>query len=111
MPPRPGLNKIRESLADDSEGFEDIVLSRGFKKRFGALDPEATLTRTPRGFDADHKAAVWLRYQSFTAGCAVTNDELQSAKLPSRLANHYAAMLPMIRWLNTALGLKPSSMR
>jgi len=111
MPPRPGLNKIRESLADDLEGFEDIVLSRGFKKRFGALDADAMLTRTPRGYDADHKAATWLRYQSFTAGCAVSNDELQSEKLPSYLAKHYAAMVPMIRWLNAALGLKPSSMR
>ena len=111
MPPRPGLAKIRESLADDYRGFEDIVLGRAFKKRFGALSEEAMLTRTPRGFDADHKAATWLRYQSFTAGCEVSATDVASPKLPAMLAKHYDVMLPMVRWLNTALGLKPGTMR
>ncbi len=111
MPPRPALNKIRQSLADDQEGFEEIVLSPGFKRRFGALDPEAMLTRMPRGFDPEHPAGTWLRHQSFTAGRELTNDEIQSAKLPDTLGKHFAAMAPFIRWLNGALGLKPSSMR
>jgi len=111
MPPRPALNTLRQSLAADHEGFADIVLSTAFKRRFGTLDEEAMLTRTPRGFDADHPAGAWLRYQSFTAGCALRNDDVQSAKLPDTLAKHYAAMTPFIRWLNSALGLKPSGMR
>lgn len=111
MPPRPALNKIRESLADDYLGFEDIVLSRAFKRRFGALDTDAMLTRMPRGVDADHPAGDWMRYQSFTAGCAVTVDQMQSAKLPDVLAKHFQAMAPMVRWLNGALGLNASSGR
>ncbi len=111
MPPRPGLAKIRESLVDDYQGFEDIVLSRGFKKRFGVMSEESMLTRTPRGFDPEHKAAAWLRYQSFTAGCALSNEDVQNPKLPTLLAKHYEVMLPMVRWLNTALGLTPSTMR
>lgn len=111
MPPRPALAKIRESLADDYEGFNDIVLDKAFKRRFGALDPEAKLTRMPRGFDPDHPAGDWLRYQSFTAGTAVLLTDIQSAKLPDVLAKHYKAMTPFIRWLNTALGLRPSSGR
>lgn len=111
MPPRPALKLLRQSLADDQEGFEEIVLSTAFKRRFGKLDEEAKLTRTPRGFDADHPAGDWLRFQSFTAGCALSNDDVQSAKLPDILGKHFAAMTPFIRWLNGALGLKPSSMR
>jgi len=111
MPPRPALAKIREFLAHDYKGFEDIVLSKAFKKRFGVLDTEGMLTRMPRGFDVDHPAATWLRYQSFTAGCALTLEQVQSAKLPDVLAMHYAAMTPFIRWLNNALGLRESSGR
>ncbi len=111
MPPRPALNKLRQALAEDPAGFEDIVLSTGFKRRFGKLSEEAVLTRTPRGFDAEHPAGAWLRFQSFTAGRPVSPEELQSAKLPDTLAKSYAAMAPFIRWLNGALGLKPSSMR
>jgi uncharacterized protein (TIGR02453 family) len=111
MPPRPALAKIRQQLVDDLEGFEALVLDKAFKKRFGALDPEGMLTRLPRGFDADHPAGPWLKYQSFTAGCALSQDEVTNAALPKTLAKHFAAMTPVVRWLNAALGLKPSTMR
>ncbi|MEO7362353.1 MAG: DUF2461 domain-containing protein [Gemmatimonadaceae bacterium] len=111
MPPRPVLNRIRQNIADDHEGFEDIILSRSFKNHFGPLETESMLTRPPRGFAPDHPAGEWLRYQSFTAGREVTKAEYESAKLPSILAKHYAAMTPFIRWLNEASGLRPSTMR
>jgi uncharacterized protein (TIGR02453 family) len=111
MPPRPALAKIRQQLVDDHEGFEALVLHRSFRRRFGDLDTEGMLTRLPRGFAADHPAERWLRYQSFTAGCELSPDEVTSPKLPKTLASHYAALTPYIRWLNGALGLKPSSGR
>ncbi len=111
MPPRPALNKIRQCIADDYKGFEDIVKSAAFKRRFGALDAEAKLTRVPRGFDPAHPAGDWLRYQSFTAGCELTNAQVQSAKLPETLGKHFVAMTPYVRWLNAALGLKAASIR
>ena len=111
MPPRPVLNRIRQNIADDHEGFEDLVLSAGFKKRFGALEQEDVLKRPPRGFAPDHPAGDWLRYQSFTAGRELTPEEYLSPNLPSILAKHYQAMTPFIRWLNEASGLKPSTMR
>jgi uncharacterized protein (TIGR02453 family) len=111
MPPRPALQRIRQSLDDDVEGFEEIVLARGFKRRFGALDPEAMLTRMPRGYDESHPAAQWLRFQSFTAGTALTSDQVHSEKLPDILAKRFEAIAPMVRWLNDALGLKRSTAR
>ena len=111
MPPRPALQRIRQSLVDDQEGFEEIVLARSFKRRFGDLDPEGMLTRMPRGFEESHPAAKWLRHQSFTAGTELTAADISSAKLPDTLAKHYAAMAPLIRWLNDALGLRRSTMR
>ena len=111
MPPRPALNRIRQAIAENHEGFEDIVSSGAFKRKFGVLETENMLTRTPRGFDPDHVASKWLRFQSFTAGHALTNEQLKSAKLPAILAKSYEAMTPFVRWLNSASGLKPSTMR
>lgn len=111
MPPRPALNRIRESLRDDHQGFSEIVKHRTFKRTFGALSEESMLTRMPRGFDPEHPAGAWLRYQSFTAGTTLTLADVQSAKLPDTLAKYYRAMTPFVRWLNTALGLKPVSSR
>jgi uncharacterized protein (TIGR02453 family) len=111
MPPRPALQRIRQSLVDDVEGFEEIVLARGFTRRFGALDPEGTLTRMPRGYDESHPAAKWLRLQSFIAGTAITTEQVHDGRLPDILAKHFEAMAPLVRWLNEALGLKRSTSR
>jgi len=111
MPPRPALLKIREALVDDLEGWDAIVSDRRFRRRFGALDQEGMLTRVPRGYPADHPAAAWLRYQSFTAGTPLTDEQVTSPRLPALLAGHYAAMTPFVRWLNLALGLKSHTRR
>jgi len=111
MPPRPALNKVRQALVDDLEGWEELVLAPSFRRRFGELDTEAMLTRPPRGFSADHPAARWLRYQTFTAGCALSVEEVTSPKLPRLLARHFAAATPFVRWLNAALGLAESTRR
>jgi uncharacterized protein (DUF2461 family) len=111
MPPRPGLQRIRQSLLDDVEGFDEIVLAHGFKRRFGALDPELMLTRMPRGYDESHPAAKWLRFQSFIAGAEISPDQALSTTLPGILARYFEALAPMVRWLNDALGLKRSTAR
>ncbi|MES3032949.1 MAG: DUF2461 domain-containing protein [Gemmatimonadota bacterium] len=111
MPPSPVLKRVRAALAVGHEEFVSIVTARGFRKLFGDLSTEAMLKRLPRGVDADHPAADWLRYQSFTAGCAVTQREVTSAALPDRLEEIYRTITPLVRWLNTAMGFRPHSSR
>ena len=103
MPPRPQLNKLRDAIAGDATGFDRIA--RGLDKRYGGLSDEAVLTRMPRGFADDHPAAHWLRYQSFVSGKAITDAEVTGAKLPALLAKEFQGLLPLVRWLNGALGL------
>ena len=102
MPPRPQLNKIRDAIADDPDGFEKIV--RGLKK-YDGLDDENVLTRMPRGFSEDHPGAKWLRYQSFTSGRMLSDADVTSSKLPSLLARDFQGMVPLVRFLNKAVGL------
>ena len=102
MPPRPQLNKVRDAIAEDPDGFETIV--RGLKK-YGGLDDEHVLTRMPRGFAEDHPAAKWLRYQSFTSGRMLSDADVTSSKLPALLARDFQGMVPLVRFLNKAAGL------
>lgn len=111
MPPRPVLTKIRLAIADDPAGWEELVLSRSFRRRFGELEPERMLTRVPREFAPEHPAARWLRFQSFTAGCELPDEDVFSARLPHILARHYLAMTPFVRWLNHAVGLPAAQYR
>lgn len=80
-------------------------------RRFGGLDDESMLKRVPRGFDPDHPAAQWLRYQSFTAGRTLSDRDVVGGGLLKKLEGDYKKLLPLVRWLNGALGLKPAKRR
>jgi uncharacterized protein (TIGR02453 family) len=107
MPARPALEKIREALAADPEGLEEVVSAPTFRRRFKALDREAMLTRLPRGYAEGHPAERWLRYKSFTATRMLTESQATSARLPALLERHFAALVPLVRWLNGAIGYRP----
>jgi uncharacterized protein (TIGR02453 family) len=111
MPPPPGLARVRERLSEESSAFEKIVLAPAFRRRFGSLDPEAMLTRVPRGYAADHPAARWLRFRSFTAGRPLTERDIASSRLVTILAGDFERLTPLVRWLNGALGLQTASSR
>lgn len=114
MPPRPALNIIRERLAEEHQHFASLVTAAAFKRRFGGLtddEPGVRLTRVPRGFAPDHPAAAWLRFASFTASRELTDVEATSSKLVDILVKDYARLLPMVRWLNAALGHAAATQR
>jgi len=112
MPPRPQLNRLRDSIAEKPEPF--LRMTRSLPKRFGGLEDSSALKRMPRGYSEDHPAAKWLRYQSFTGGRALTDAQVTNATLPALLAREFEALLPLVRWINGALGFAakaPSSMK
>ena len=109
MPPRPQLNKLREGIAKGPEGLDRVA--RSIPRRFGGLDDEGALKRMPRGYAEDHPAAKWLRFQSFTSGRTLTDAQVTSASLATLVAREYEALLPLVRWLNSAIGFKPASRR
>lgn len=111
MPARPALDAIRDAIAADPEGFESIVTDAGFRRRFGALEDDAVLTRMPRGYRDDHPAARWLRYRSFVGYRPLRESEVLSPRLPATLERHFAALLPLVRWLNDALGYRRAERR
>ena len=110
MPPRPTLARIRERI-DEEPASLARVLRLPAMRRYGGLAEEAMLARMPRGYDADHPAAMLLRHQSFTVGRDLTERELFSPTLPDVLARDYARILPLVRWLNGALGLRTLARR
>ena len=111
MPPSPVLKRLRAALDVGHEEFEAIVGARPFRKLFGDMDTEAMLKRMPRGFAPEHPAGDWLRYQSFTAGCALKQSDVTSAGLADRLEEIFRTITPLVRWLNTAVGFRPHSSR
>jgi uncharacterized protein (TIGR02453 family) len=111
MPPRPTLARIREAIDENHLALARVLRDATVRKRFGGLDESAMLTRMPRGYADAHPAAALLRHQSFTLGRDVPERELFSPRLPDLLARDYAALVPMVRWFNAALGLRALARR
>jgi uncharacterized protein (TIGR02453 family) len=114
MPPRPSLAKVRAQLENDLSGWERAVTAPAFRRRFGKLTDDEDgilLKRLPRGFAEGHPAERWLRYNSFTVHRHYSDAEILSPKLVDRAMGDFAAMVPMCRWLNRALGYLPASSR
>jgi len=111
MPPRDALLKLREAIAHDPKRFNQIVTDRRLVRQFGGLSEEAVLRRVPRGFAPDHAAARWLKFQSFVVGRALGDAQAVSARLPARLEADFRLMLPLVRWINGVLGLRPAERR
>ncbi len=111
MPPRPTLQRIRDVVAEDHRPLARVLADPTLKRRFGTLAEENMLSRMPRGFSDQHPAAQLLRHQSFTVGREITQRDAFSARLPDLLARDYARMLPLVRWINGALGLRTLARR
>src|SRR5947208_6421748 len=111
MPPRPTLNKIRDAIAEDHRAVARVVENPRSRRRFGGLDDGAMLTRMAPGFGADHPAAKWLRYQSVSIGRELSDMQLPGAAVLRLVEAEFTLMMPLVRWLNSALGLRQATAR
>ena len=111
MPPRNALTRLREAIAEKPKQFEKLVTDRRVGRRFGGLSDESMLTRVPRGYAADHPAAQWLRFQSFTLGRLLSDTQAVSPRLPALLEADFRLMVPLVRWINGVLGLEMAERR
>jgi uncharacterized protein (TIGR02453 family) len=111
MPARPTLQRIREAIADQPAALARLTGAPGFRRQFEGLSEEAKLRRVPRDFPPDHRAAEWLKLQSFTASAPIEQRVVTSPHLVDRLCRDFERLVPLVRWLNRALGYQPAKTR
>ena len=99
MPSPEDLHGVRTAIASDCRGFNAIVQNRRFRRLFGELSGER-LTRVPRGFPAEHKAAEYLKLKQFLAGRTLSTKIATSAGFPKTLLEAFEALTPLLRFLN-----------
>jgi len=103
MPDSNQLKLIRSAIAERTDDFRMIVESKIFKKRFRTLEG-GKLLRAPLGYSPEHPMIEWLKYKSFYTGVEWKEKECYSSKFIDKIVIVYKDLLPLIRFLNEALG-------
>lgn len=99
MPLPEDLNAVRSHIFENPAKLLNIVESSKFRRKFGKLGGEQ-LTRVPRGFPADHRAAAYLRHKQFLADRTFPPEHATAPGFYKTLVETFQAMLPLVRFLN-----------
>jgi uncharacterized protein (TIGR02453 family) len=102
MPDGDALRALRRHIAAHWEELLEITRKAAFKKLFGGLEGDR-LVKVPRGFTPDHPAAEYLRFKQFYVAIEDVPRLAEGPKLFPRLITTFAAMMPLIRFLNRPL--------
>jgi uncharacterized protein (TIGR02453 family) len=90
------LLKIRRFIADNHKLFRREI------KGMGSLQG-STLTRVPKGFDAEHPAAELIKMKQWYWWVELDPALATSPKLKGEIAKRFRAMAPMVELLNKPL--------
>ena len=106
-PPQPQLVRIREHIALTWPEIDRVTRARSFTRVLGPLSGER-LTRVPRGYPSDHRAAEYLRFKQFLGGREFPPEFATSKAFYPALLETYKTIMPLIRFLNAPLVDRPS---
>ena len=95
------LHLVREHIVANHRRLDAIVTSPAFKK-LGGLQGDR-LTRVPRGFDKNHKAATYLQHKQFMGFREETAAFATSTDFYRNLVGTMRTLAPMVRFLNEPL--------
>lgn len=98
-PEREELLAYRNLLQEHYEEFQAILADKQLKRLTGGLQGEQ-LSRMPKGFSEDHPAEALLRQKQWYLECSLDVKLVTSPKMVTELAKHFAAMAPMVEFLN-----------
>ncbi len=105
QPPADITQKIRQEIDYCFTDWNNIITAPTFIKEYGSIakDKAYTLSRPPKGYDANNPAIEYLKHTSWIATKELDTSELTSKKLLTNTIQTFQALTPFIDFLNTAL--------
>jgi uncharacterized protein (TIGR02453 family) len=105
MPMPPELSKVRQEIDYNFAAFKKIVSAKKFKGLYGDLSRDAayTLTRLPKGYEADNPAAGYIKLKSFVALKPLSDAEINSRDLLRKVITAFAALQPLLEFINASI--------
>jgi uncharacterized protein (TIGR02453 family) len=99
MPPSDRLRAIRTRVIDDASGFGKLLKNKKLIGTYGGLDQASTLSRPPKGFDADAPHMEYLKLKNFIVAKETGIKTKIPADLGKELALGFKDALPLVTWL------------
>ena len=105
MPMPDDLRKLRQEIDYNFDAFKKIIGSRKFKTAYGDLykGEEFSLSRVPKGYEADNPAADYLKLKSYIATVEIPDVMLTSKSLVKTVINHFSTLKTLNDFINTAI--------
>jgi uncharacterized protein (TIGR02453 family) len=99
------LKKLRQEIDYNLADFKKITGGKKFKSVYSDIDRSAEflLTRVPKGYEPDNPAADFLRLKSYIAMVEFKDSDLTSKDLVKKTVAAFAALQPLIFFLNNAI--------
>jgi uncharacterized protein (TIGR02453 family) len=105
MPMPDKLKKVRQEIDYNFADFKKIIGSKKFKAVYGDLSKNAeyTLSRVPKGYEADNPAAEYLKLKSYVAMVKISDADLTTKDLVKKTVSAFEALQPLIEFLNESM--------
>ncbi len=101
-PDRDVLLAVRQHIAENHKEFRATFETPKIRKLFGELWGES-VSRVPKGFDAEHPAADLIRRKQFLLDTKVDPKLAVTPKLFGEIVTRIEAMMPFVEFLNEPL--------
>jgi uncharacterized protein (TIGR02453 family) len=104
MPEAPLLKKVRQEIDYNFKAFSKLLSEKKFRTVYKDLvrSGDIALTRVPKGYEPGNEAAEYLKLKSFIATVHIPDAVMQSKNAAKEIAAAFAALQPLISFLNEA---------
>ena len=103
MPDTEQLLAIRRYLLEHHAEYRKIAQARGFRRLFPEDEGRERLSRSPKGFPAEHPAAELFRQKRWGFGVSLAAETATKAEFARTVATHFRAAAPLVSLLNRPL--------
>lgn len=97
------LIRVRRFIEKNGDVLAKIVNDKKFKRTFGELSTEGTLKRVPKGFEADHPFADYIKLKSFVASKDFSPKEALEKNFGQKIDKALQDLRPFNDFLKKAL--------
>jgi uncharacterized protein (TIGR02453 family) len=103
MPETEQLLAIRRFLMEHHEEYRRLARARGLRRLFTEDEGHERLSRSPKGFPAEHPAAELYRQKRWGFGATLAPEMATKAEFAKMVANYFRAAAPLVALLNRPL--------